>query len=466
MIITKGIAKSRNAFLQDDILSIDTEKQRELKIALDAIFTQSRRKDIFCIAIFGQNRALGALVLWYFITEGINFYLSNKEFVEKKDIPNFCDQVLSISEGNMGLNDLEKVIGLRKNPYFFLGITPITSNSGSIFLSSSGTTGAPKFIYFKREKLLLNAFNCIKRFQLDSTVKVLVPVPIGHMFGLGVGMIPSMLSGASIFFIMNNNIIKFTQALIGFDPDVILITPALAKMMVKLDKTLPKKIYISAGERIESSLHHQFELKYGTLANLYGSSELGAIATSSTPHSTHSNYGNCEELWPLGDVRVIVDGENEGQILCRHEFGFEYYLDKDCSIDSGRNQNFEWFRTNDFGKKMENGSFKVLGRLDNCINRSGFLISLEEIELSLQSLFPEINSVVVFEKRGKESHQDETLVAVCELKETSQLGIKEIKKICFQEMGRHMVPDEFFLVEQVEKLSSGKPDRKKVINTY
>lgn len=455
-----------SVYFEDSTNNIDNSDHSKLMEQMDVVFADCINSNMFCIALYAQNRSLNALLIRYFLLKKINFFLSKEAFDGYKNVPLFCSRIVAIRKDLVGNSDLTDIISIQKNPNFLLGLTPIKANLGAVFLSSSGTTGPPKYIYFKQEKLLKNAMNCVQKFRFKDSFKVLVPVPIGHMFGLGVGLIPSILSGARVHLVERSNIIKLLKAITEFNPDITLITPTLVKMMLKLNKELPRGVYISAGERIDSLVRGQFEEKYGLLINLYGSTELGAIATSEFLSNSQTAQEEIGALEALSGVEILIENGQEGEILCKHDFGFEYYVEQDGSIGADQEQNAEWFHTNDHGEILEKNKFRVMGRSDNCINRSGFLLSLEEIEFKLQQLFKQMNSIIVFENNVDQERLMNVLVAVCEIKKEDRPDEEEIRKICVSKLKRHMVPDEFYFVEKIEKLASGKPDRLKLVNKY
>jgi acyl-coenzyme A synthetase/AMP-(fatty) acid ligase len=284
------------------------------------------------------------------------------------------------------------------------------------------------------------------------------------MYGMGAGWLPAMISGASVCLIDKNNIVKLYDKIAQFHPDVTLITPAVSKMLLLLNKDISAKtIYITAGEIMKQEVYEQFESRYGTLINLYGCTELGAIATTSLEDNDR-DYSSAGLLKPLDHVAVEIDGEEKGEILCMHNAGFEGYVDKYGNMQPGQEGKSTWYRTKDLGWHNSGPYFKVIGRKDNCINRAGFLISLEEVEHKLEDLFS-MKKAVVFEC-DKEEGLMNRLVAVCELADGMDPDDKAVKDICRNKMSRHQVPDEFYFVRNLPRLNNGKPDRIFIIHNY
>lgn len=411
---------------------------------LSGIAAHFQQGKIFCVGLPVQNNLMQAMVILYLLSEKINFFLLSGNSA----MPPFCDKIVTITGGEIELSD---------NPDYVAKDRMIKAGSGAIFFSSSGTTGPVKYVYFKQEKLIQNAKNVINRFGFDNNSRILVPVPLGHAYGMGVGLLPGLVAGANICLIEKNNIVKLFAMLGGFRPGFTLINPTVCKMILLLDKSISSKtVYITAGEKIEEHIHQEFESKYGLLINLFGCSELGAIGTSSADDAQSRIEGI---LTPMDGVEVIISND---EIVCKHNAGFEHYVDKYGDIDNAQNV---FYRTRDRGADAGNGNFKVMGRIDNCVNRAGFLISLEEIESSLKELFAGLKQVVVFEASMQESLLTR-LVAVCEIADRFEMDKTEVSRICKEKMKRYYVPDEFHFVQDLPRLGNGKPDRFFLKNNY
>ncbi|TRX60211.1 long-chain fatty acid--CoA ligase [Fulvivirga sp. M361] len=405
-----------------------------------------------CIGLSLGNDPLSVVVLIYFIYKKINGYISSEILADK--FPAFCDQILTLPDHLKEWRPDQLQLQLHDNPGWKT-LKPgraIKEFSGMI-LSSSGTTGKAKYIYFKHEDLLRNALNVVDRFGFSRGQRLFITVPVTHMFGLGVGVLPAVLASANIFLTGKANIIKFLEGHSVFTPHFTLVSPALCRMAITLKKKVhSRSLYISAGERLDTRSYEAFEDQFGELVNLYGSSELGAIATS--PEGDNNKKERWEgALTPLQGIDIQLD-KRYGEILCHHPASFTAYLDEEgCRMERS-----EWHLTKDVGKDCEANAFKVSGRIDHCVNRSGFLISLDEIESKLKGLFPEISGLIVFERPGDQNSGAE-IIAVYEKSDAGGPSEEEIKLRSGKNLNKHLVPDAVYLVPEIKKLSSGKPDR-------
>ncbi len=448
--------------LSDEARSVTYADLPRLLAGLDAQFEAHGKTGLVCVGFAAGNTVGHALLMLYLLAEKINFFVLPSHAASPA-IPPFCDTVLSLAPHPAGDPDPVGRVTLRENPHF--AGAAVEPGTGYAFFASSGTTGPAKYICFPQENLLGNARHCVERFGLHVASRVLIPVPVGHMYGLGVGLLPALLAGAGIRLVEKNNILKFIDQITWFSPDTVLMTPTVAKMVLLLNKRIAgKRTYISAGERLDAKTHQQFEACYGLLINLYGSTEQGAIATS-RPGDENAAARTAGVLFPLGGVEVRVDGDPAGEILSRHPAGFRCYVDQHGAPLPGPAAPAGWYPTRDLGRRAGDGGFSVAGRIDNCVNRSGFLVSLEEIESVLRDLFGEISRVVVFAPATDEGLVTR-LVAVCELGAGFRLDGETVKKICRSRLSRHLVPDEFYFIRHLPRLGNDKPDRAYLVQHF
>jgi acyl-CoA synthetase (AMP-forming)/AMP-acid ligase II len=101
----------------------------------------------------------------------------------------------------------------------------------------------------------------------------------------------------------------------------------------------------------------------------------------------------------------------------------------------------------------------VSGRIDNCVNRLGFLVSTEEIETELEKLLPQLGQVIVVKDGNKETLTGTSVLAFVENTKDTPVDENTVKKKCITALPRHLVPDEIFFVHHFPRLSSGKVDR-------
>lgn len=454
-----------SGIITDDQGSITYPEIPSLLNEIDTYLNEQGDREEFCIGVQAENSISALITIVYLLSKNINFYLVPARSRSMASLPPFCDKILTVRESTSKNAGLVERLSLTSNPAYVLANRTIGVRTGAIIFSTSGSTGAVKYVYYSSSRLFRNAENAIRRFHIDSHSRLLIPVPVTHMYGMGVGLLPALMTRASLTLTTKNNLIKLFQHIADFNPGLTLINPTLIRMILTLNKKIPgKSTFITAGETLDLQTHRRFETLYGQLVNLYGCTELGAIATSSRPRFLRSASRDRQWLSPLQNVTVMIRGRQTGELFCRHNAGFKGYIDQNGVPTVGRPKG-SWHRLRDIGVYAGNKRFKVTGRRDNCINRAGFLISLEEIEQALCQLLPDLSHVIVFEL-SQPFDPISPLIAVCEMTAGVPFDGAAMRSLCRSRMDRYFVPDEFYPIAEMPKLSSGKPDRLTVKSTY
>ena len=141
-----------------------------------------------------ENTVAHALLVLYFLSEEINFFLLSVDSPVHNGVPAFCDRILTLVKGPHSGPLAGRHIQMMPNPACHGAPMDLKPGSAGACFSSSGTSGRAKYICFRHIPLLRNAGNCLERFGINSASKVLIPVPVSHMFGLGVGLLPALLA--------------------------------------------------------------------------------------------------------------------------------------------------------------------------------------------------------------------------------------------------------------------------------
>ena len=114
-----------------------------------------------------------------------------------------------------------------------------------------------------------------------------------------------------------------------------------------------------------------------------------------------------------------------------------------------------WYRTGDIVVQEEDGNYRYVSRRDRMVKRRGYRIELGEIEAGLYR-HPAVREAAVI------SAKDETsgvrIIAFLSCKEGLHPGIVELKRFCSENLPNYMVPDVFFILDELPKTSTNKTD--------
>ncbi|WP_168770585.1 AMP-binding protein [Flavimaricola marinus] len=367
------------------------------------------------------------------------------------DWPGFCEAVLIPPDATQGAGSARIVMmpGGRKQ-----------RGEDRIYLRTSGTTGRPKWAAHDTDKLLENGRAVAERMELSPADRVMIPVPIHHMFGLGAGLLPSLVAGSRIHLVPRGNPLVFFQAQRGFDPTAIFMVPSQCRSVMALGRgSGSARAIVVAGDKLFPDEAVAFEAKHGTLVALYGATELGAI-TASSPRDPqalrHATAGPPLRGMTLDLADEEADPAAEGAVpfRVRAEYGLLGYVDWDSGDMIAEAP--EVWPTGDLIRLHDGDRIEVLGRSDHAVNRDGLLVHMGQIEGCLTRAEGVDQAVVV---TAGTSRRGAGLVAFCTLTKPGANTDEGILAHARAELQARAVPDRLIVVESLPMLASGKADR-------
>jgi acyl-CoA synthetase (AMP-forming)/AMP-acid ligase II len=268
---------------------------------------------------------------------------------------------------------------------------------------------------------------------------------------------------------MGANIIRYIQREKLFNPNTVLMTPIFCETLIKGRKTpRPYRLTVVAGDCLRNKTFADYEALFGCLVQLYGSTEMGAIAAGN-PLDTADIRGQFIGL-PMTDAAIKIDkssaeihdgDEHSGEIYCRRHYGFDA-----CFNHQGETAHLAqidtdgWFATKDLGQVSQSGYIKVLGRCDHSIKRDGLLVLFADIETALLSIKGiKAAAVITF----GESLRGKGLLAYCVIEDTT-LTASDIRSCCFDLLAKRAIPDQVIIINDMPILNNGKIDRLSLVN--
>lgn len=334
---------------------------------------------------------------------------------------------------------------------------------GHLLLRTSGSLGAPKLVVHTHARLLASASNAAPRLDLRTDDRVLVPVPLAHMYGLGAGLLPALLAGASIDLLDGANLLRYLERERKLRPTVAFLTPNLCATLLRpRAATEHYRHIVIAGDKLSPEASASASARYHHVVNLYGSTEMGVIAAADPREPTTTPPVTVGRPLPGVALRLRAAPEDPGttssrvgELLCAHPHGFVGYVDDDGAplpvpVDDG------WYTTRDLAELRPDGELELLGRCDHAVKRDGRLVMLTEVERALERL-PGVEraaAVVIGETvRGR------GIVAFCTPRPEHSLDPAALRQACRALVPAYAVPDELRVVPTLPLLPGGKLDR-------
>lgn len=336
--------------------------------------------------------------------------------------------------------------------------------AGHLFLRTSGSLGTPKLVVHNLETFGVHVEHCARHFAHAPAARVLIPVPLFHMFGLGAAFLPALLRGVSISLLDRANLLRFLEREREFNPDTTFMTPPFCEALVR-GRRGPRRYdgqLVVAGDRIGASAFERSEQLHGPLVNAYGSTEMGFVFSADRSMPAEIRRATVGHPLPCVEWRIAEPGDESveqgpGVLEIRHTLGFKGYVDLEGNRVTPPNAFVDgWFHTGDLARPGPEGTVEVLGRESLSVNRNGMLMTFAELEAVIREL-PEIAEVAV--TAGAENMRGHAIVAFCKLNGTGAATEASIRASLASRVPGFAVPERVHLLDELPKLPSGKVDR-------
>lgn len=355
------------------------------------------------------------------------------------------------------------------------GVAPETTNdfdpsTGGVLLSSSGTTGTPKVMALSMARLLHAATLIANHNQLTPAERGLSPLPLWHINAEVVGLLATLVSGASLALDDRFHRTGFWTLVDSLAITWINAVPAIISRLVVLqeDEMAPSRVRFirSASAPLPPALLLQFESATGIqVVESYGMTE-AASQICANPLDGRRKLGSVGpavgvqvhvralEPTPNDTVEAFEVGNVEikgSSVIERYEAeGYEDRFD-----DSG------WLRTGDLGYLDDEGFLFLVGRSDDVINRGGEKIFPREIEDAILGLAGVDACAVVGAAHDVYGQVPVLYVQLENVDRTTpleemQITVKEIHDVLVSNFGRTRRPISINVVEYFPAHATGK----------
>ncbi len=276
----------------------------------------------------------------------------------------------------------------------------VASSDGGVILASSGTTGTPKVVALSMDQLLHTAALIARHNGLDEGERGLNPLPLWHVNAEVVGLLATLVGGASIVLDDRFHRTGFWSAVERFGVTWINAVPAIISRLTALreGETVPEGVRFirSASAPLSTALLANFEQSIGIpVVESYGMTE-AASQICANPLDGERKVGSVGRaigvelrVVPIDDPWPVLGAVSErvGHIEIRGRSVIRGY---DAPGYEDRFDVEGWLRTGDLGYLDEEEYLFIVGRSDDVINRGGekiFPREIEELVLAIDGVF-------------------------------------------------------------------------------
>lgn len=339
---------------------------------------------------------------------------------------------------------------------------------------TSGTTGQPKAILGLAKSLFhfidweINTFGINEKFRVAQFTNPMFDPFLRDVF------VP-LLSGATLCIPVESDILLDPRRLLEWISlnriNLIHTVPSILYTMIQEDLHVDLKelkyIFL-AGEKINvNKLRRWYKLHaQTTMVNLYGPTE----TTLAKCYHIISEKDLSRMIIPVGkpinDTNIYVLNDNMmecgtfeiGEVYINTDYGSKGYymndiLNKECFLTNHPYPYSILYKTGDLGRKLEDGTLEVLGRIDRQVKIRGVRVELSEIEYLVNSEF-NIDEAVALP-------DDENQTVVLYIKPYEKVAPPskaEILSFLSQRLIMQSVPSKIIYIPSVPRKVNGKID--------
>ncbi len=332
---------------------------------------------------------------------------------------------------------------------------------------TSGTTGSPKGVTLTHHNILNNGYFVGRAMRLTEQDRICIPVPLYHCFGMVMGNLAAVTSGAAMVYPGE-----------GFDPLATLQTVAQEKcttlygvptmFIAELDHPEFAKFDLSslrtgimAGApcpvEVMRRVNEQMNMREVTIA--YGMTETSPVSfQSATDDPEERRVSTVGRIHPHVEVKVV---DAEGRVVPRGERGelctrgysvmLGYWDEPEKTADVLDANG--WMHTGDLAVIDAEGYCNIVGRIKDMVIRGGENLYPREIEEFLYR-HPKIQDVQIF--GVADDRYGEELCAWIRIRSGETLTAEEIRAFCQGQIAHNKIPRYVEFVDEFPMTVTGK----------
>ncbi|MFN1835968.1 long-chain fatty acid--CoA ligase [Balneola sp. MJW-20] len=335
----------------------------------------------------------------------------------------------------------------------------------ALIIYTSGTTGKPKGAELTHSNLLLNAILSCDLVNSEKEDRLLIALPLFHIFGMTTLMNAGLYKGATCILVARFEPGEILQIMQNKEVTIFAGVPTMYWALnhfnngnidyKKISRSL--KIATSGGAAMPAQVLNEFEERFNVpILEGYGMSEGSPVVTFN-----HLDVG--KKIGSIGTpvwgVEVMIVDENEqelppgekGELIYRgHNVMKGYYKKHEATEETIRNG---WLYSGDIAYMDEDGFFYIVDRTKDMIIRGGFNVYPREIE-EVMITHEEVSLVAVIGVPDEKFGED--IKAFVVKTEGSGLNEKELRSWCKERMADYKYPRFIEFLDKLPMSATGK----------
>jgi acyl-CoA synthetase (AMP-forming)/AMP-acid ligase II len=364
---------------------------------------------------------------------------------------------------------------LSEAPSLAVTLPPLRADDAALLIYTSGSTGQPKGPVHTHKSILAQAQNLITAHQFTAADRSLLVLPLYHVNGECVTLVPTLMSGGSVVIPHGFVVSEFWDWLDDWHCTWSAVVPTIISQL--LDWRDPKaesraaafqriRFLRSSSAPLSPALQNEFLQKFKLpLIQGMGSSEAGNVFSNPLPpgKSVIGSPG-----LPTGYETKIIDGNGAevpvgepGEVLIRGDGMMQGYY-KDPTGTAVALDAEGWLHTDDLVYRDEDGYFFVVGRSKELIIKGGMNIAPKQIDEVLES-HPAVLEAAALGVPDR--YVGEDLVAFAVLRAGMNCEERELLGFCEGQLGHFKTPTRIYFVLELPKGPSGKVQRLRLMDS-
>ncbi|MBI3470605.1 MAG: AMP-binding protein [Candidatus Solibacter usitatus] len=254
----------------------------------------------------------------------------------------------------------------------------LDGDAPAAIIYTSGTTGASKGAILTHNNFGANAINVITCWKISGADKLLLPLPLFHVHGLGNGLCSWLIAGYRMRLLERFEHQAAPQQFLDFGPTVFFGVPTMYVRLLEVAPAVARQIgasmrlFVSGSAPLPAQVLEEFRELYGhAILERYGMTE--TLMNIGNPYSGERRAGTVG--LPFPGVSVKIAG---GELYVRGPNVFPGYWKREEATRAAFVDGY--FRTGDLAERSTDGYYTLKGRKSDLIISGGFNIYPREIE--------------------------------------------------------------------------------------
>jgi acyl-CoA synthetase (AMP-forming)/AMP-acid ligase II len=343
---------------------------------------------------------------------------------------------------------------------------PPEANEPCVLITTSGTTGQPKFVIHTQATLMASSRIFSDHWDISERDTVVIPLALAHISGLQSALWYLQL-GAPFILIEGFDASQVLDAMERYKATFHIGFPAQYAAMAEAQQTRRRDLSamrycVSGGDTCPVALQEQVTALFGApLYNVWGSSEvLGQMNCALRP-------GPIFRLTPSAEIRLVdehdkdvADGEI-GELLIRGDNVFVgYWNDAKATAAALRDG---WYHTGDLIRRGEGDELWFVARKKDIIIRGGTNISPIEIEEAIIAAHPAVEQAAVVGLPDEVLGQRVFAFATLSDTTAGDAVMPELVGRLSQRLAAYKMPEAIMVIDKLPRNALSKVDRQMLL---